>query len=44
MKRVAWAVLMGIVLITGSAFAEDYAFDFGEEVKRVGASTFVSTS
>ena len=34
MKRVAWAVLMGIVLITGSAFAEDYAFDFGEEVKK----------
>jgi mannose-6-phosphate isomerase-like protein (cupin superfamily) len=34
MKRIGWAVLMGMSLVAGSVFAENYAFEFSDEVKK----------
>jgi quercetin dioxygenase-like cupin family protein len=34
MKRIGWAVLMGMSLAAGSVGAETYAFDFNQEVKQ----------
>jgi mannose-6-phosphate isomerase-like protein (cupin superfamily) len=34
MKRMGWAVLMGMSLVAGSAFAENYTFEFSNEVKK----------
>ena len=34
MKRIGWAVLMGASLVTRSVWAENYAFEFSQEVKQ----------
>jgi quercetin dioxygenase-like cupin family protein len=34
MKRIGWAVLMGVSLVAGSVCAENYAFEFSQEVKQ----------
>ncbi|MGH8066342.1 MAG: cupin domain-containing protein [Candidatus Entotheonellia bacterium] len=34
MKRIGWAVLMGMSLVAGSVRAENHAFEFGHEVKQ----------
>lgn len=32
--RMVWAIVMGMGLVVGSAFAEDHAFNFNDEVKK----------
>jgi mannose-6-phosphate isomerase-like protein (cupin superfamily) len=34
MKQIGWAVLMGMSLVAGSVFSENYAFEFSDEVKK----------
>jgi mannose-6-phosphate isomerase-like protein (cupin superfamily) len=34
MKRIGWAVLMGMSLVAGSVCAEQYSFEFSDEVKQ----------
>jgi mannose-6-phosphate isomerase-like protein (cupin superfamily) len=34
MKRIAWAVLLGMSLVAGSVYAENHAFEFSNEVKQ----------
>ena len=34
MKRIGWAVLMGMSLVAGSVFAENDTFEFSNEVKQ----------
>jgi mannose-6-phosphate isomerase-like protein (cupin superfamily) len=34
MKRIRWAVLMGVSLVAGSVCTENYAFEFSQEVNQ----------
>jgi quercetin dioxygenase-like cupin family protein len=34
MKRIGWAVLLGMSLVAGFVFAENYTFEFSNEVKK----------